>query len=139
MGKWRVPWLIVFDNYDWPNEFGTIRTYFPQGESGSILVTSRHADSERLGVAIKVGGMTVDEGLELLRRQSKREMDDDNIAEGRKIIQKLGYLPLAIDQAGSYISERNLSLQLFAEHYDERREFVLNYTPPSLWEYRRRL
>lgn len=59
-------------------------------------------------------------------------------AEGRKIIQKLGYLPLAIDQAGAYISARNLQLRLFAKHYDERKEVVLKYTP-SFWEYRRRL
>ena len=37
-----------------------------------------------------------------------------------------------------YISERRLPLQLFADHYDERKEVMLKHTP-SLWEYRRRL
>ncbi|KAI9858058.1 MAG: hypothetical protein M1813_007870 [Trichoglossum hirsutum] len=136
--QWRNPWLMVFDNYDQPSEFRNITTCFPQGETGAILFTSRHADSERLGTTIRVMRMAENEGLELLLRQSKLESNDDNAAEGRKVIQKLGYLPLAIDQAGAYISARKLPLQLFAKHYNERKEFVLKHTP-SLWEYRRRL
>ncbi|KAI9776252.1 MAG: hypothetical protein M1839_000486 [Geoglossum umbratile] len=138
LGQWRNPWLMVFDNYDQPSEFRNITTYFPQGETGAILFTSRHADSERLGTTIRVMRMAENEGLELLLRQSKLESNDGNAAEGRKVIRKLGYLPLAIDQAGAYISARKLPLQLFAKHYNERKEFVLKHTP-SLWEYRRRL
>lgn len=51
---------------------------------------------------------------------------------------KLGYLPLAIDQAGAYISQRNLPLHRFMKHYKDRKEYVLKHTP-SLWEYRRKL
>ena len=91
---------MVFDNYDQPSEFRNITTYLPQGEAGAILFTSRHVDSERLGVAIRVTRMTENEGLDLLLRQSRQERNDDNAAEGKKIVQKLGYLPLAIDQAG---------------------------------------
>ncbi|KAH0538196.1 hypothetical protein FGG08_005212 [Glutinoglossum americanum] len=136
--KWQSSWLIVFDNYDQPGEFGNVATYFPQGETGSILLTSRHAASERLGVTIRITGMAEDEGLELLLRQSKLERNNGNAIEGRKIIQKLGYLPLAIDQAGAYISARKLPLRLFEKHYNERKETVLRHTP-LLWEYRRRL
>ncbi|KAI9768627.1 MAG: hypothetical protein M1840_004824 [Geoglossum simile] len=138
LGRWQSPWLIVFDNYDQPGEFGNITAYFPQGETGSILLTSRHAGSERLGVTIRITGMAENEGLELLLRQSRLEKSGDNAMEGKKIIEKLGYLPLAIDQAGAYISARNLPLQLFAEHYDRRKEVVLKHTP-LLWEYQRRL
>jgi len=132
------PWLMVFDNYDQPNEFKDITAYLPQGETGAILFTSRHADTERLGVTIRVTQMTEDEGLELLLLQSKRERNDENAKEGRKIVQKLGYLPLAIDHAGAYINARELPLGLFPKHYDERKEFILKHTP-SLWEYRRKL
>jgi hypothetical protein len=109
---------MVFDNYDQPSELRNITTYFPQGETGSILFISQHTDSERLGTTIRVMQMTENEGLELLLRQSKLKSNDGNAAEGRKVIRKLGYLPLAIDQAGAYISTRKLPLQLFAKHYD---------------------
>ena len=82
--------------------------------------------------------MTKDECLELLLRQSKQERNDNNIAEGKMIVQKLGYLPLAIDQASAYISVRHLPFQLFKKHYEEQRESVFKYTP-SLWEYLKKL
>ena len=105
---------------------------------GAIFFTSRHAHFERLGYTIRITQMTEDESLELLLHQSKHERSYKNIAEGKKIVKKLGYLPLAMDQAGAYISTRNLPFQLFARHYDERREVVFKHTL-LLWEYRKRL
>jgi hypothetical protein len=137
LSRWRSPWLMVFDNYDQPDEFRDITAHFPLGGTGAVLFTSRHADSERLGVTIRVTQMTEDEGLKLLLEQSKLGANDSNAIEGRKIIQKLSHLPLAIDQAGAYISARKLPLWLFATHYDERKEVVLKHTP-SLWKYRRK-
>ncbi|KAI9863316.1 MAG: hypothetical protein M1813_003758 [Trichoglossum hirsutum] len=138
LGQWRSPWLMVFDNYDQPGEFKNLSDFFPQGQTGAMLFTSRNTDSKRLGVTITVTQMTEDEGLELLLRQSELGVNRDNTVEGKKIIKKLGCLPLAIDQAGAYIATRKLPLQLFAKHYGERKEAVLKHTP-SLWEYRRRL
>ena len=138
LGSWQMPWLMVFDNYDNIDEFKNISDYLPQGRTGAILFTSRHAGSERLGSVIRLSQMTEDESLELLLRQSKYERTDENNAEGMKIVKRLGYLPLAIDQAGAYISQRKLPLSRFIKHYEDRKEFVLKHTP-ALWEYRRKI
>lgn len=129
---------MVFDNFGQPDKFQRIADFFPQGETGSIIVTRRHGDSERLGTPIRLTIMTEDEGLELLLRQSRLEETEENVITGKPVIQRLGYLPLAIDQAGAYISVRKLALKLFVKHYEDRREAVLKHTP-SLWEYRRRM
>jgi hypothetical protein len=50
-----TPWLIVFDNYDQPSTFQHNTSFFPPASTGSILVTSRHAGSERLGHTRYVG------------------------------------------------------------------------------------
>ena len=76
LGQWQNPWLMVFDNYDQPSEFRDITSYLPQGKTGAVLFTSRHADSERLGVTIKVTRMAEHKGLELLLRQSKLETNE---------------------------------------------------------------
>jgi hypothetical protein len=94
----------VFDNYDQPRELGNIAACFPHGETGAILVTSRHADSERLGVTIRVAGMAEDE---LLLRQTKLERNDFNTIEGKKIIEKLSYLPLVTDWLKLRINQKN--------------------------------
>jgi hypothetical protein len=59
-------------------------------------------------------------------------------AEGKEIVKKLGYLALAIDQASVYISIRQLPFNIFMEHFERRKEFILKATPQSLWEYRTR-
>jgi hypothetical protein len=65
---WKKPWLLVFDNYDSPNYFQNLSSFFPgcNGTSKSaILVTSRHISSARLGTGIPLNGLREEEGLEL--------------------------------------------------------------------------
>lgn len=67
---WKRPWLVVFDNYDDPLAFQNkpINKYIPEGRKRSVLFTSRHGHSERLGKSIEVSEMTQKESLDLLLR-----------------------------------------------------------------------
>ena len=58
-GTWTAPWLLVFDSFDDPEAFveKPLNSYFPQGKNGLIILTSRHADSERLGDSVSVSDM----------------------------------------------------------------------------------
>ena len=138
---WTNHWLIVFDNFDDPTLFESrnIKEYFPHGMNGAILITTRHQDVRRLGQTISINEMSQDEGLDLLFRQVGCQKNESNSSIARDIVARLGYLALAIDQAGAYISARGLPLSLFMDHYNKRREQVLKETPRSLWEYRRKL
>ncbi len=138
LARRQTPWLMVFDNFDQPDDFPNIRSMFPPSPSGSVVLTSRHAAAERLGNTVAVTRMSEPEALELILLQSKAERNDSNERTAAQIVRRLGYLPLAIDQAAAYISSRRLPLEQFFTHYDERREIVLQHTP-ELWEYRRRL
>jgi len=139
ISTWTDRWLIVFDNFDDPSAFASrdIKDYFPRGDNGAILFTSRHGDVKRLGHTITVAEMSESEGLELLFRQAGCDNSEENVHSGKEIITRLGNLALAIDQAGAYISARNLSLGLFMDHYNNRREKILRETP-TFWEYKRR-
>ena len=134
-------WLVVFDNFDDPSLFEKrdVREYFPHGNNGAILFTSRHGDAGRLGQPIALNEMSENEGLELLFQQIGYDKNESNVLVAKNIIARLGYLPLAIDQAGAYISIRKLPLNLFLDHYNKRRERVFKETPSKLWEYRRKL
>ena len=139
------PWLLVFDNFDDPKSFKNLTSFFPQSKGANknaILVTSRHVSSSRLGKSIPLTGLNEEEGLELLLSRSggvpKTDIGAQESKEGKVIVMKLGYLALAIDQAAAYISIRQLPLGMFMEHFEKRREFILESTPQSLWEYRTR-
>ena len=52
------PVLMIFDNYDNPIEFPTIRDYFPH--RSKIILNSRHTDAKRLGKDVEIGAMTAE-------------------------------------------------------------------------------
>lgn len=126
--------LFVFDNYDRPGKFLNIKEFFPYPVS--ILCTSRHTDSKRLGDSVEIGPMPIPEGIELLLLQSGCEHTADNIRDARSIVEKLGGLALAIDQAATYISTRRIPLDAFITLYAKRRAAILKHTAAN-WEYRR--
>ena len=131
-------WLLVFDNFDKPDVFQNIKDYLPPGNSGACLFISQSAQSGRLGTCIAVTKMTEDESVELLLQQAKKDATQENISLAKAIAKKLGYYPLALDQAGSYLASRRLPLESFLEHYTSRKDMILKYSP-TLWEYQKRL
>ena len=129
-------WLIVLDNYDNPKAFSarSIKEFVPRtGKNGHVLITSRHRDSARLGREIVVSSMNEDESVNLLLR---REAQGDEVSESAVIVSTLGRLPLALDQAGSYIRARGLQLKDFISRYEECKKSILSETPEE-WDYRR--
>jgi hypothetical protein len=140
LSVWKNPWLLVFDNFDEPQAFENkhIRDYYPQRGRGLIIFTSRNAESKTLESTILISNMLENEGLELLFRSSGYGKEDDSIAEAERIIQRLGYLALAIDQAGAYIRALSIDFHTFLDHFNNRRDVILNKTP-TLWEYRRKM
>jgi hypothetical protein len=67
--SWKDPWLLVFDNYDSPDSFQNVASFFPGSDGtakSAILVTSRRPSSARLGSGIPLNGLSEEEGLALL-------------------------------------------------------------------------
>ncbi len=126
--------IFVFDNFDQPGEFSTIKEFLPH--KAKIIFTTRHVDSKRLGRCIEVGAMSTDEGVELLLHQSGLEKTKENMENAKAITEKLGGLALAIDQAATYISASHVPLESFIELYAKRRAAILKHTPKH-WEYRK--
>jgi tetratricopeptide (TPR) repeat protein len=133
-------WLLVFDNLDNPDAFPLgISQYYPQGGSlGSLLFTTRSGSVKSLGFPIEVTAMLDNEALELLLTRSQLDRTDKNIDDGTRIVERLGYHALAVDQAGAYIQKRGLKFERYLQHYYARKEKVLEEVP-ALWEYRRKL
>ena len=59
-------------------------------------------------------------------------------SDTKKIMERLGYHPLAITQAGAYIRKRKLRLCEFMDHYKRRKKIILESTP-QLSQYRKML
>ncbi|KAF2107206.1 hypothetical protein BDV96DRAFT_654053 [Lophiotrema nucula] len=134
-------WLMVFDNHDEPERFGNVTNYLPiNTKNAHVLFTTRHADVGRYGDTIALRGMTENEALDLFFHRSAYDPTSENIQEARSIVERLGYHPLALDQAAAYLSKRRTTLPLnaFIEHYKKRRKEIWR-TTPKVWEYQRAL
>ena len=77
--------------------------------------------------------MTSDEGLELLLREPTTLQTDRD--EARRVVDRLGGLALAIDQAAAYIHYRRMAIEDFLPTYEEARQKILRFTPDFGWEY----
>jgi tetratricopeptide (TPR) repeat protein len=142
LSDWPSPWLMVFDNYDNPTVFNNVEDYMPSNEQGMILVTSRHADADRLADEenqIQLQGLPESEAIELLLMQSLMKQSDRVASEhGKEIVARLGHHALAITQAGAYINKRKILLGEFLDHFERRKDIILKQTP-QISQYRRRL
>ncbi|KAI9723893.1 MAG: hypothetical protein M1828_004012 [Chrysothrix sp. TS-e1954] len=132
------PFTVVFDNFDEPHTFKDIMMYLPRTRNGNFIFTSRHGDSVALGQQISVPMMSTDEGRTLLLTRLGIEETTVTRKNADGVVMMLGYLPLAIDQAASYIRARSLPLEDFKDHFDKRKQHILTHTP-SVWAYRRQL
>jgi tetratricopeptide (TPR) repeat protein len=131
-------WLLVFDNYDWPQKVKNILDYAPNSSSGAVIMTTRHADVAPLGTLIPVEGMSEADAVELLLERTGHPRTIANLTQSRAVVKLLGYLPLAIDQSAAYIRSRKISPEDFLDHYKNRKEKILKDVP-SIWEYQRSL
>ena len=136
LSNWSDPWLLVFDNYDNPSDIHDLMRFFPDNTCGSILITSRSTLSKELGNVIELDRMEKHEGLELLLYVS--QADSTDVAAAEKILARVEYLPLAIDQVRAYTSKQQLNLVDFESGYERRKRNFMTETP-RVWQYRRSL
>jgi tetratricopeptide (TPR) repeat protein len=111
-------WLLVFDNAEEPD---VVREFFPQGEVGRILITSRNALWARTARTVDVDVFTVEESVELLRRRGP-ELPYEQAA---RIADTLGNLPLAIEQAAAWLSETGMPVDEYLQAFEGERADVI--------------
>lgn len=101
-------WLLILDNVDEPD---IVDAFLPRPGQGHVLVTTQ--DARAFPQAIKVEGLEEEEAESFLLGRAGMLSDGASLetvaaAErmvAKEIVAEMGGLPLALDQAGAYISE----------------------------------
>ncbi|KAK8029848.1 TPR-like protein [Apiospora rasikravindrae] len=117
------PWLLIIDNLDDPAI--AAEQYFPEGERGVILITTRNYQLRTHGTA----GMGFFHFRELDCKASKDLLlrtagelapwSTASLSLAGNICQKLGFLPLAIIHAGKAILSHVCSLTTYMEYFEQ--------------------
>jgi hypothetical protein len=132
------PFLLVYDNYDDP-EFDNILELIPYVGAGMVIITSRlESIGSIVGMALDVGMMTTKEATELLQTRSKVNVSVNKqiLIPVQELLELLGGLPLAIDQAGAYIAHKSVPYEVYLDLFKTRRQEI-NAEVPERWQYTR--
>ncbi|MFL6123961.1 FxSxx-COOH system tetratricopeptide repeat protein, partial [Actinophytocola sp.] len=112
-------WLLVFDAAETPE---SVRPFFPANGPGEILVTSRNPAWAGVASPLEVAVFRREESKELLRRRGP-EIDDE---EADQVADKLGDLPLAIEQAAAWRAETGMPVSEYLKLFDEKVAEILD-------------
>jgi tetratricopeptide (TPR) repeat protein len=106
-------WLLVLDNAEAPDTptglevpLAQLIDLLPRVLHGQVLVTSRDASWEEQAALAELEVFTLTEAVAFLLARS----GSNDQATATQIVELLGWLPLALEQAGAYIRETRLSL-----------------------------
>lgn len=128
-------WLVVFDNAD---DIGLLSPYLPLTGAGSVLVTTRASNVDRIGTrcAICLTEFSPEESLSfLLNRTRRSDVPTDARTAAREICVELGHLPLALEQAGAFIAAKTSPFEAYLASYRARRIELLERMKPSVGGY----
>ncbi|KAJ7442429.1 P-loop containing nucleoside triphosphate hydrolase protein [Mycena latifolia] len=120
-------WLLLFDNADDPKI--NLHKFFPQCTHGNILITSRNPGLRvYAGSHALVSDMEEADAVELLLKSAATAATPTNQEIAAEIVKALCYLPLAIIQAGAFISHSG-ALDQYLKLYAENRARLLSEKP----------
>jgi tetratricopeptide (TPR) repeat protein len=117
-------WLLVYDNADRPEDiFRLVPT-----AGGHVLITSRNQAWADVWDAVEVDVFDRRESLELVRKLA----EGISAADADRLADRLGDLPLALDQAASWQSATGMAVGEFLDRFDELvRDYVARGKPES--------
>jgi tetratricopeptide (TPR) repeat protein len=121
-------WLLVYDNADHPS---TLRNLLPS-TGGHVIVTTRVEEWSQRGVAIEVDVFFRRESIELL---TKRTSDPGGspiaVDEADELADKLGDLPLALEQAAAWYLSTAMPIREYIDLLDKRVKELLDEGQPA--------
>jgi len=113
-------WLLVIDNAD---DISFVKRYLPPDPKGHILLTSRSRvfDALEITMLVEMEEMSPDEAKSFLLKRTRRYDPQQSELEAlEKLVHELGYLPLALEQAGAFIYANNSSFKDYLVSYNIR-------------------
>jgi tetratricopeptide (TPR) repeat protein len=125
LGASPLRWLVVYDNADEPDDL----TPLLPTAGGHVIVTSRNQAwaTVSVGNAIEVDVFERDESVELLRKRSQ----DLSVQDADALSEKLGDLPLALDQAATWRAATGMPVAQYLELFEGHAKELMDEGKPA--------
>lgn len=112
--KLNLVCLLVYDDISAPE---VVYELLPKKGNHHILITSRNEMRNLLYQSVNVDVMKEHEAMQLINVVARTEEDNQDKSTLRRLVNTLGCLPLALVQAGTYIREKQWSLEDYLSNY----------------------
>jgi len=130
-------WLLIVDNVDSTDTREHVLKDFGTFTSGHVLVTSRLSEWPDGVASEEIEILDADSAASYLltKMDGKRASDPEDEGLAQELAEMLGYLPLALEQAGAYITHLRIGFRRYQEQFKESREKVLGWRAGDLINY----
>ncbi|KAF8145953.1 hypothetical protein K438DRAFT_1629035, partial [Mycena galopus ATCC 62051] len=129
-------WMLVFDNADDPSI--DLFAFFPRCAHGNIIITSRNPQLATYGPRShsRVGDLDEMNAIDLLLLRAAKDKTIETTQWASEIVKELSCLPLAIIQAGAYISKFNCLHQYLSLYRQNHAKILREHPIQSQDDYR---
>jgi tetratricopeptide (TPR) repeat protein len=130
-------WLLILDNVDSEDAAAAVDGLVTRLHGGHVLLTGRLARWSAEVEPLELDVLTEKAAAEFLlaRTKARRRTTQEDAGYAVALARELGFLPLALEQAGAYIAERRLTLAVYLEEWHSRHEQVLTWFDPRVSHY----
>jgi tetratricopeptide (TPR) repeat protein len=130
-------WLLILDNVDSEDAAEAVDALVAKLHGGHVLLTGRLARWSAEVEEIELDVLMEADAAEFLltRTKGKRRPTPEDEGLAVALARELGFLPLALEQAGAYIAERRLTFAAYLEEWHSKHEQVLGWFDPRVSHY----
>ncbi len=136
----HTKWLLVIDNLEDMSTMELLKQLVPNQCKGHVLLTTQNHAIVSLVHTVSLESLTDDEGALFLLRRAHRldqqatleEADPQEAFYARLIAQELEGIPLALDQAGAYMGEVEVSPGDYLTIYQQQGVDLLKWRGQSM-------
>jgi tetratricopeptide (TPR) repeat protein len=130
-------WLLILDNLD---DATVVDGFLPDTSPNQhTLITTRNPNTDEIPAeGLEISVLQLQDAIDLLYLRSKVpriSQIPNGEAEATKIVQELGLLPLAVEQAAAYIREVSKDIFKFLPSYQKNRQRYHRRIPRGNWKY----
>jgi hypothetical protein len=127
----QTNWLVVLDNLD---DITIVKDYLPErGPDRHTIISTRNPNAHGIparGLEVPLPG--AEESIEMLCHLSGLGMSlEPHRISAKGVVEELQYLPLAIEQAASYVRNVTKDFAIYLDDYHRRRRELHGWIPPG--------
>ena len=130
-------WLLILDSVDTKEAELAVLRLLPALAGGRVLITSRRRDWPSIVRRHPIDLVSLEAARELLlqRTELDRRKEPDDEAQAHRLAELLDGLPLALEQAASYIVHTQISLAEYLEIWESECDSVLSWYDEGVMQY----